>query len=86
VVDPAGQPVKDAYPRVETIDGARVRMPGRTSGPTDTNGLYELVAPPGNVEVAVGAEKGSGRGGASVRAGETTSLTVVLEPRAAKQP
>jgi hypothetical protein len=31
VIDPAGQPVTDAYPRIETIDGARVRMPGRVS-------------------------------------------------------
>jgi Carboxypeptidase regulatory-like domain len=86
VVDPAGQPVRDAYPRVETIDGARVRMPGRVSGQTDASGLYELASPPGTVEVAVGSEKGSGRGSASVRSGETTPLTVVLQPRAPKQP
>jgi hypothetical protein len=86
VVDPAGQPVRDAYPRIDTIDGVRVRMPGRVSGPTDTNGLYELVSPPGTVEVVVGGEKGTGRGSASVRPGETASLTVVLQPPAPKQP
>jgi large repetitive protein len=86
VVDPVGQPVKEAYPRVETIDGVRVRMPGRVSGPTDANGLYELVAPPGTVEVSVRAEKDSGRGSASVRSGETTPLTVVLQPKAPLRP
>ena len=57
VVDPGGLPVKDAYPRVETIDGARVRMPGRTSGPTDASGVSELVSPAGVVEVVAPAKR-----------------------------
>jgi hypothetical protein len=86
VVDPAGQPVRDAYPRVETIDGARVRMAGRGSGPTDASGAYDLAAPAGTVEVSVRADAGAGRGSVSVRPGETTPLTVVLQPPAPKQP
>jgi hypothetical protein len=85
VIDPAGQPVKDAYPRVETVDGARVRMPGRSSGPTDANGIYELACPAGTVGVSVRTDAGSGQGTASVRPGEATSLTVVLEPTPPKQ-
>ena len=79
VVDPGGLPVKDAYPRVETIDGARVRMTGRTSGPTDITGLYELVSPAGIVEVVARGEKGSGRGTVTVAPGGTFPLTVVLQ-------
>jgi hypothetical protein len=86
VVDTAGQPLKDAYPRVEAIDGARVRMPGRTSGPTDASGRCDLVAPPGSVDVVATGEKGEGRGRASVAPGETTSLTLVLQPRPPKKP
>jgi protocatechuate 3,4-dioxygenase beta subunit len=86
VLDAAGQPVKDAYPRVETIDGARVRMPGRVSGPTDASGAYELAAPAGTIEVSARTDAGTGRGSAGVRPGETTSLTVVLQPPAPKQP
>ena len=86
VVDPAGLPVKDAYPRVETIDGARVRMPGRTSGPTDVTGLYELVSPAGIVEVVARGEKGIGRGTVTIAPGGTVPLTVVLQPEAPKRP
>jgi protocatechuate 3,4-dioxygenase beta subunit len=85
VVDPAG-PVRDAYPRVETIDGVRVRMPGRVSGPTDSSGLYELASPAGVVEVVVNTETGSGRGSVTVRAGETAPLSVVLQPGLPKKP
>ena len=84
VVDPAGLPVKDAYPRIQTIDGARVRMPGRTSGPTDASGLYELVSPAGVVEVVAYGEKGTGRGTVTVPPGGTVSLTIVLQKEAPK--
>jgi hypothetical protein len=79
VVDPSGRPVAEAYPRVESVDGARVRLPGRTSGPTDAEGLFDLASPPGRVEVAVGHESGRGKGAATVRSGERVPLTVVLE-------
>jgi hypothetical protein len=86
VVDPAGQPVRDAYPRVQTVDGARVRMPGRSSGPTDASGVYELACPAGTVGVSVRADAGAGQGSASVRPGETAPLTVVLQPGPKEQP
>ncbi len=79
VVDPAGLPVKDAYPRIQAIDGARVRMPGRTSGPTDASGVSELVSPAGVVEVMASGEKGTGRGTVTVPPGGTLSLTIVLQ-------
>jgi len=82
VVDASGQPVPNAYPRVESIDGIRVSLPGQTSGPTDAAGLYTLPTAPGLVGVKVGAEKSSGRGTVAVASGETTSLTVRLEPDA----
>lgn len=82
VVDTAGRPVAEAYPRVESVDGVRMRLPGRTSGPTDPDGLFDLASPPGRVEVAVGHESGRGRGAATVRSGERVPLTVVLEPSA----
>ncbi len=84
VVDPAGLPVKDAYPRIQTIDGARVRMPGRTSGPTDATGVYELVSPAGVVEVDASGEKGTGRSTVTVPPGGTVSLTIVLQKEAPK--
>ena len=83
MTDGAGE---TAHPRVETIDGVRVRMPGRVSGPTDSSGLYELASPAGVVEVVVNTEKGTGRGSVTVRAGETVPLSVVLQPEPAKQP
>ena len=86
VVDPAGLPVKDAYPRVQTIDGARVRMLGRTSGPTDASGVHELVSPAGFVEVVAYGEKGSGRGTVTLAPGGTVPLTVILQPEAPKGP
>ena len=84
VVDPAGLPVKDAYPRIQTIDGARVRMPGRTSGPTDASGASELVSPAGVVEVVASGEKGTGRGTVTVPLGGTVSLTIVLQKETPK--
>jgi protocatechuate 3,4-dioxygenase beta subunit len=86
VVDAAGQAVREAYPRVESIDGLRLRIPGRSSGPTDANGSYEFASPPGLVEVTARHEKRSGRGSVSVRSGETASLTVVLQAEPAKAP
>jgi hypothetical protein len=86
VVDPAGLPVKDAYPRVQAIDGARVRMPGRTSGPTDASGVSELVSPAGVVEVVAYGEKGTGRGTVTVAPGGTVPLIVVLQPEAPQGP
>lgn len=80
VVNAAGQPVENAYPRVESVDGVRIRLPGRTSGPTDAAGLYGIATPPGLVGVRVRAANGSGRGTVSVGSGETASLTVALEP------
>ena len=61
-------------------------MPGRTSGPTDVTGLYELVSPAGIVEVVARGEKGIGRGTVTVAPGGTVPLTVVLQPEAPKGP
>ena len=90
VVDPAGQPVKDAYARIETIDGAPVglRLFGRSGrcGPTGASGACELACPAGAVEVSVRGDAGAGRGSTGVRPGETVSLAVVLQPKPPKQP
>ena len=72
------RPVKDAYPRVRTVGGQRVSMPGRVSGPTDPNGLYELDAPAGPVEVEVHKDAQTARGTVTVRAGETVPLVLHL--------
>ncbi len=85
-LDSAAFPAKDAYPRVEKIDGARVRLPGRSPGPTNSSGLCELASPAGFLEVLVRADAGTARGTLSVGPGETASLTVVLAPKAPKQP
>jgi carboxypeptidase family protein len=88
VVDPAGAPVKDAYPRLETIDGAPVRLFGRSGrcGPTDASGACELACPAGAVAISVRAETGAGGGTVSVGPGATASLTVVLAPKAPQKP
>ena len=86
VLDSAAMPAKDAYPRVEKIDGARVRLPGRSPGPSNAAGRCELVSPAGFLEVLVRADAGTARGTVSVGPGETASLTVVLAPKAPKQP
>jgi protocatechuate 3,4-dioxygenase beta subunit len=80
------QPVKEAYPSIETVDGLRVEMPGNVSGPTDATGLYELVSPTGTVGVIVHHEKRTGRATVGVRAGELVPLTVVLQPEPPKTP
>ncbi|HUL77712.1 MAG TPA: carboxypeptidase regulatory-like domain-containing protein [Vicinamibacteria bacterium] len=86
VVDGAGRPVPAAYPRVETIDGVPVRLPGRVSGPTDAAGTFDLSSPAGRVEVVARGELGTGRGAVSVRPGETAPLTIVLPKDAPKAP
>ncbi len=86
VVDAAGQPVRDAYPRVDRLDGVRMRLPGPVSGPMDATGLYHLTSPHGLVDVVAREEKRTGRGTVSVRSGETVSLTVVLRAETAKAP
>jgi hypothetical protein len=84
VVDAASQPVANAFPRVETVDGARVRMPGRVSGPTDPDGAFTLSCPSGVVEVVARDAKRMGRASVPVAPGATVPLTVVLSPEAAK--
>jgi hypothetical protein len=79
-------PVELSLRDVVVAGRVRVRMPGRVSGPTDASGVYELACPAGAVEVSVRADTGTGRGSASVRPGEATSLTLVLEPKPPKQP
>jgi hypothetical protein len=84
VVDAASQPVANAFPRVETVDGARVRMPGRVSGPTDPEGLFTLSCPSGVVEVVARDAKRLGRASVPVAPGATVPLTIVLGADAAK--
>lgn len=78
VVDDSGQPVADAYPRVEKVDGVRAILPGRSSGPTDANGMRELAAPAGTVDFVVREQDRTGRGSVSVGPGETVALEIVL--------
>jgi hypothetical protein len=79
VLGPDGQALKDQYPRVRAWQGTPIRMPGRVSGPTDASGIYELVAPAGTVDVAVGdGAKPLGSGTAAVRPSETVPLEIVL--------
>jgi hypothetical protein len=88
VVDPAGQPVKDSYARVDTLDGAPVRLPGRSGrcGPTDASGACDIACPAGMLEISVRTEAGTGRASTTARPGDTVSLTVVLQPKPPKQP
>ena len=83
VVDATGAPVKDAYPAVDRIDGVRVRLPGRVSGPTDANGHYTLASPAGGVEVEVRSGTTLARGAVAVVSGQTASLQIALPPAAA---
>jgi len=80
VLGPDDQPVKDAYPRIQAVGGQRVQMPGRVSGPTDSNGAYELSAPAGVVDVEVRKDALFWRGAVTVRAGETIPLLLRLQP------
>jgi len=84
VVDARDQPVRDAYPIVEGVDGTRVRLPGRTAGTTDASGSYTLASPSGLVEVVARTEKGIARGNVSVPAGGSVPLTLVLRPNPGK--
>ena len=81
VLDAAGQPVRDAYPWVRGVGGVRLRVPGLSSGPTDPTGSVEIAAPWGEVEVEVRTPTHGGSGTATVRGGQTTALTVVLEAK-----
>jgi hypothetical protein len=85
VVDAASQPVPNAFPRVETVDGVLVRMVGR-SGPTDPDGVFTLSCPAGVVEVVVRDAQRMGRASVPVAPGASVPLTVVLSPQAAKTP
>jgi len=79
VLDAAGLPVQDAYPRVRTVGGVPVRVPGLSSAPTDPSGVVELPAPAGTVEMEVRGVRGT----VTVRPGETVSLDLVLAPASA---
>ena len=81
VLDAAGQPVKDAYPWVRGVGGVRLRIPGLRLGPTDQAGSVEIAAPRGEVEVEVRTPTHGGTGMVTVRAGQTTALTVVVEAK-----
>jgi Carboxypeptidase regulatory-like domain len=78
VVDAASQPVPNAFPRVETVDGALVRLPGRTSGPTDPDGRFTLSCPSGVVGVVTRDAKRLGRASVAVAPGATVPLTIVM--------
>jgi hypothetical protein len=84
-LDADGRPVKDAYPDVRSVGGLAVAMPGG-SGSTDANGFVEIGAPVGLLDVAVSARGQAGRGAVAVRAGETSPLSVVLQPEPPKKP
>jgi protocatechuate 3,4-dioxygenase beta subunit len=78
VTDGAGQPVGGAYVRIETVDGAAVRLPTRGCGPTDANGACELASPGGIAGLAAFRDTQSGRASVAVRPGETAALTLLL--------
>jgi hypothetical protein len=84
-LDADGRPVKDAYPEVQKVGGLAVVMPGGSDS-TDASGFVEIGAPTGLLEVAVGSGAQAGRGSVTVRAGETSPLTVVLQRQAPKGP
>jgi protocatechuate 3,4-dioxygenase beta subunit len=86
VVGADGRPVREAYPMVETVDGLRVELGGLVSGPTDAAGTWDLAAPAGSIGVVARHEKRTGKGTVNVRSGETTPLTIVLQPEGPKQP
>ena len=73
-----GRPVKDAYPDVQRVDGLPVSMPGGSGG-TDANGLVEIGAPAGLVEIEAAARDQTGRGSVAVAAGATVPLEIVLQ-------
>jgi hypothetical protein len=75
-----GLPVKDAYSSVERVDGLLVSMPGGSDA-TDANGLVEIGAPAGLVEIEAGARDRTGRASVSVAAGATVQLKIVLQAR-----
>jgi hypothetical protein len=72
------RPVKDAYPRVKSIGGLRVSLPGMVSGAPDPSGAFELNAPAGVVEVEAYRDAQTARGTVTVRAGETVPLVLHL--------
>ena len=73
-----GRPVKDAYPYVQRVDGLPVSMPGG-SGATDANGVVEVAAPAGLVEIEAAARDQTGRDSVAVAAGATVPLEIVLQ-------
>jgi hypothetical protein len=62
-----------------------VWMPGG-SGATDAAGFVEVGVPVGLIEIAVSKRGQAGHGAVTVRAGETSPLSVVLQPEPAKKP
>jgi hypothetical protein len=86
VLDSAGMPAKAAHPRVEKINGVRVRLPGQPPGPSNARGLCEVVSPGGTLEILVRADEGTARGIVTVGPGLATSLTVVLAPQTPRKP
>ena len=80
-----GRPVKDAYPEVQRVGGLAVVMPGG-SGSTDASGFVEIGAPAGLLEIEAGIGAQTGQGTVTVRAGETSPLSVVLQAEPPKQP
>jgi hypothetical protein len=80
VVGPDGAPVKDVYLRLVSWDGARFRSaPVGDSRPTEAPGVFEATVPAGLVEIAAAwGPKNYGSATASVAAGETTRVDIVL--------
>ena len=78
-----GVPLKDVYPSVDRVDGLPVSLPGGW-GATDANGLVEIGAPAGLVEIDASTRDRTGRASVSVSAGAIVPLEIVL--RAAKAP
>jgi hypothetical protein len=86
VVSPDGRPVAEALASVVMVDSAPVDLRGSTAPPTNEEGATEIGVPAGEVGIAVRGESGGGFGTVAVRAGETATLVIVLQPRPGASP
>jgi hypothetical protein len=78
VAGPDGQPAQHVYPAARTWEGLHVDLPGTSSSPTETPGLFELKVPAGTIGLQVGWDKPYGTATVAVRAGETTTAEMTL--------
>ena len=78
VVGPAGKPLEGAVARVAQVDGVIVQTDARW---TDAQGMTEIVAPAGAVEVLITKDRLEGRANVDVSPGTVASSQVALAER-----